>query len=90
MLKFADAVESRGEEIVAAESENTGKPIGLTTSEELSAAVDQLQFFAGAARVLEGKSAGEYMVGHTSYVRREQVGVIGQVAPWNYPMGMAV
>jgi betaine-aldehyde dehydrogenase len=90
MLKFADAVESRGEEIVAAESENTGKPIGLTTSEELSAALDQLRFFAGAARVLEGKSAGEYLAGHTSYVRREPVGVIGQVAPWNYPMGMAV
>jgi betaine-aldehyde dehydrogenase len=90
LLKFADAVESRAEEIIAVESENTGKPIGLTRSEEIPPMVDQLRFFAGAARVLEGRSAGEYMAGHTSYVRREPVGVCGQVAPWNYPMMMAV
>jgi len=90
LLKFADAVESRAEEIIAVESENTGKPIGLTRSEEIPPMVDQLRFFAGAARVLEGRSAGEYLAGHTSYVRREPVGVCGQVAPWNYPMMMAV
>ncbi|WP_347343698.1 gamma-aminobutyraldehyde dehydrogenase [Jatrophihabitans telluris] len=90
LLKFADALESRAEEIIAAESENTGKPLGLTRTEELPPAIDQIRFFAGAARVLEGKSAGEYMAGHTSYVRREPVGVCGQVAPWNYPMMMAV
>jgi betaine-aldehyde dehydrogenase len=90
LLKFADAVETRADEIVAAESENTGKPIALTLSEEIPPMVDQIRFFAGAARVLEGKSAGEYMPGHTSYVRREPIGVCGQVAPWNYPMMMAV
>jgi betaine-aldehyde dehydrogenase len=90
LLKFADAIESRAEEIIAVECENTGKPIALTRSEELPPMVDQLRFFAGAARVLEGRSAGEYMAGHTSYVRREPVGVCGQVAPWNYPMMMAV
>jgi betaine-aldehyde dehydrogenase len=90
LLKFADAMEARGEEIIAAECENTGKPIELTTTEELPPALDQIRFFAGAARVLEGRSAGEYMTGFTSYVRREPVGIIGQVAPWNYPMMMAV
>jgi betaine-aldehyde dehydrogenase len=90
LLKFADAVESRADEIVAVESENTGKPIALTLSEEIPPMVDQIRFFAGAARVLEGKSAGEYLAGHTSYVRREPVGVCGQVAPWNYPMMMAI
>jgi betaine-aldehyde dehydrogenase len=90
LLRFADALEARGAELVAAESENTGKPIELTSTEELAPSVDQLRFFAGAARLLEGKSAGEYLGGHTSYVRREPVGVVGQVAPWNYPMMMAV
>ncbi|MDT0263715.1 gamma-aminobutyraldehyde dehydrogenase [Jatrophihabitans lederbergiae] len=90
LLRFADAIEARAEELIAVESENTGKPLGLTRSEEIPPMVDQLRFFAGAARVLEGKSAGEYLVGHTSYVRREPVGVCGQVAPWNYPMMMAV
>ena len=90
LLKFADAMESRAEEIIAAECENTGKPIELTRTEEIPPAVDQIRFFAGAARLLEGRSAGEYLAGHTSYVRREPVGVIGQVAPWNYTMMMAV
>ncbi|HEX2904485.1 MAG TPA: gamma-aminobutyraldehyde dehydrogenase [Jatrophihabitans sp.] len=90
LLRFADAVEDRAEEIIAVESENTGKPIALTRSEEIPPMVDQIRFFAGAARVLEGKSAGEYLAGHTSYVRREPIGVCGQVAPWNYPMMMAV
>ncbi|HEV7206708.1 MAG TPA: gamma-aminobutyraldehyde dehydrogenase [Jatrophihabitans sp.] len=90
LLKFADAMEEHAEEIIAAECENTGKPIELTRSEEIPPAVDQIRFFAGAARTLEGRSAGEYMAGFTSYVRREPVGVVGQVTPWNYPMMMAV
>ncbi|MEU9026948.1 gamma-aminobutyraldehyde dehydrogenase [Streptomyces sp. NPDC048383] len=90
LLKIADAFEARADELVAAESENTGKPLGLTASEELPPMVDQIRFFAGAARLLEGRSAGEYMDGMTSIVRREPVGVCAQVAPWNYPMMMAV
>jgi betaine-aldehyde dehydrogenase len=90
LLKFADAMEARGEEIIAAECENTGKPIELTRTEELPPALDQIRFFAGAARLLEGRSAGEYMTGFTSYIRREPVGIVGQVTPWNYPMMMAV
>ncbi|HEY6596455.1 MAG TPA: aldehyde dehydrogenase family protein, partial [Asanoa sp.] len=90
LLKFADAVENRAAELVDAEVRNTGKPRQLTTDEELPPAVDELRFFAGAARMLEGKSAGEYMAGHTSYVRREPIGVCGQVTPWNYPLMMAI
>ncbi len=90
LLKIADAMEARADEFVAAESLNTGKPIGLTASEEIPPMVDQIRFFAGAARMLEGKSAGEYMEGHTSMIRREPIGVCAQVAPWNYPMMMAV
>jgi betaine-aldehyde dehydrogenase len=90
LLRMADAVEARAEEIIAAECRNTGKPIALTRSEEIPPLVDELRFFAGAARMLEGKSAGEYLANHTSYVRREPIGVIGQVTPWNYPMMMAV
>ncbi|PZS29871.1 MAG: gamma-aminobutyraldehyde dehydrogenase [Pseudonocardiales bacterium] len=90
LLKFADAMEERAEEIIAVECENTGKPIELTRSEEIPPALDQMRFFAGAARVLEGRGAGEYLSGFTSYVRREPVGVVGQVTPWNYPMMMAV
>jgi betaine-aldehyde dehydrogenase len=90
LLKFADAMEERAEEILAAECQNTGKPIELTRTEEIPPALDQIRFFAGAARMLEGRSAGEYLAGHTSYIRREPVGVVGQVAPWNYPMMMAV
>ena len=90
LLRFADALEARAEEIIAAECENTGKPIELTRSEEMPPALDQIRFFAGAARLLEGRSAGEYMSGFTSYIRREPVGVVGQVTPWNYPMMMAV
>jgi betaine-aldehyde dehydrogenase len=90
MFRFADAIEERAEELVRAESENTGKPFGLTMEEEIPAGVDQIRFFAGAARVLEGKSAGEYLEGYTSFIRREPIGVIGQVTPWNYPMMMAI
>jgi betaine-aldehyde dehydrogenase len=90
LLKIADAIESRAEEFVAIESENCGKPLGLTASEEVPPMVDQIRFFASAARNLEGKSAGEYMRGMTSFVRREPIGVCAQVTPWNYPMMMAV
>lgn len=90
LLKIADAIEDRQAEIIEIECRNTGKPISLTTSEEVPPMVDQIRFFAGAARNLEGKSAGEYMPGMTSMIRREPVGVIGQVTPWNYPMMMAV
>jgi betaine-aldehyde dehydrogenase len=90
LLKIADAIEARAGELVAVESKNTGKPLGLTASEELPPMVDQIRFFAGAARLLEGKSGAEYMEGLTSFVRREPVGVCAQVAPWNYPMMMAV
>jgi betaine-aldehyde dehydrogenase len=90
LIRIADAIEQRAEELVDAESENTGKPVGLTLQEEIPPMVDQIRFFAGAARLLEGRSAGEYMAGHTSYVRREPIGVCGAVTPWNYPMMMAV
>ena len=90
LIRIADALEDRAEEFVRAESENTGKPLGMTMSEEIPPMVDQIRFFAGAARALEGKSAGEYMAGHTSYVRREPIGVCGAVTPWNYPMMMFV
>jgi betaine-aldehyde dehydrogenase len=90
LLKMADALEKRADEFVAVECENTGKPIHLTEEEELPPSVDELRFFAGAARMLEGRSAGEYMKDHTSMIRREPVGVVGQVTPWNYPLMMAI
>lgn len=90
LLRFADAIEARADEFVRIEGENTGKPNALTASEEVPPMIDQLRFFAGAARVLEGRATGEYLAGHTSWIRREPVGVIGQVTPWNYPMMMAM
>src|SRR6516225_11388678 len=90
LLRIADAIEARADQFVKAESENTGKPIALTLSEEIPPMVDQIRFFAGAARMLEGRSAGEYMTGFTSMIRREPIGVCAQVTPWNYPMMMAV
>jgi betaine-aldehyde dehydrogenase len=90
LLRMADAVQARAEEIVRAECRNTGKPVALTMQEEMAPLLDELRFFAGAARLLEGKSAGEYLRDHTSWVRREPVGVCAQVTPWNYPMVMAV
>lgn len=90
LLKFADAIEKRADEFIKLEAQNTGKPWALTESEEIPPMLDQLRFFAGAARVLEGKAAGEYMKGHTSWIRREPIGVVGQVTPWNYPMMMAM
>src|SRR5215831_16994821 len=90
LLRMADAVAARAEEIVAAECRNTGKPVGITMAEEIPPLVDELRFFAGAARILQGTSAGEYLADHTSVLRREPVGVCAQVTPWNYPMMMAV
>ncbi len=90
LLKIADAIEDRAEDLVRAEVENTGKPYSLTMEEEIGPMADQIRFFAGAARILEGKSAGEYLEGYTSFIRREPVGVCAQVTPWNYPMMMAV
>ena len=88
--KIADAIESRSEELIQVESENTGKPIAVTRQEEIGPMLDQIRFFAGAARHLEGRSAAEYFKGHTSFIRREPIGVCAQVTPWNYPMMMAV
>ena len=90
LFRIADAFEARADELLDAEVQNTGKPRELTASEEIPPMVDQIRFFAGAARCLEGRSAGEYMAGHTSYIRREPIGVCAQVTPWNYPMMMAV
>lgn len=90
LLGFADDVEKAADQLVAAEGRNTGKPNHVTRAEEIPPMIDQIRFFAGAARILEGKSAGEYLAGHTSWIRREPLGVIGQVAPWNYPMMMAI
>ncbi len=90
LLRIADAIEERADELVDVECRNTGKPRELTASEEIPPMADQIRFFAGAARVLEGKSAGEYMENHTSFIRREPVGICAAVTPWNYPMMMAV
>ena len=83
LLRLADLVEEHADELVALESRNTGKPISLTAGEEIPPMVDQIRFFAGAARTLEGKAAAEYMPGDTSWIRREPIGVVGQVTPWN-------
>ncbi len=90
LLALAEIIERHGDEIARIEATDAGKPIEAVKSDELPAMVDNLRFFAGAARCLEGRAAGEYMEGHTSFVRREAVGVIGQVTPWNYPLMMAI
>ena len=90
LFRIADAIEARAEELVAVECANTGKPVAVTMSEEIPPMVDQIRFFAGAARHLEGKSAGEYLADHTSMIRREPIGVCAAVTPWNYPAMMAV
>ncbi len=90
LIRIADAFESRAEDLVRVECENTGKPYRLTMDEEIPPMVDQIRYFAGAARHLQGVAASEYLAGHTSFVRREPVGVCGAVTPWNYPMMMAV
>jgi betaine-aldehyde dehydrogenase len=90
LLRMADLIEARGEEIGDLESADAGKPRAAVMEDEVEVMADQLRFFAGAARCLEGRAAGEYMEGHTSFVRREPIGVIGQITPWNYPMMMMV
>jgi len=90
LLKLADAIEADAEEIVRIESQNVGKPAAVTMSEEIPPIVDNLRFFAGAARTQQGLSAGEYMAGFTSIIRREPIGVAGLIAPWNYPLMMAI
>jgi betaine-aldehyde dehydrogenase len=90
LFRIADAIADRAEELVGLECENTGKPFQLTMDEEIPPAVDQIRFFAGAARHLQGLAAAEYMAGHTSFIRREPVGVCGAVTPWNYPFMMAI
>ncbi|MGD1051078.1 MAG: gamma-aminobutyraldehyde dehydrogenase [Solirubrobacteraceae bacterium] len=90
LLGIAAAIEEHGEELAREEAINAGKPLASVLSDEIGVMADNLRFFAGAARCMEGRAAGEYMAGHTSIIRREPVGVIGQIAPWNYPMMMAV
>jgi betaine-aldehyde dehydrogenase len=90
MLRLADAIEEHAEEIAELEADNAGKPINAFRDDEIPFMVDNLRFFAGAARCLEGRAAGEYTGGYTSIIRREPIGVIGQIAPWNYPLMMAV
>lgn len=90
LFRIADAMAARAEEFADLESQDTGKPRATLVADEIEQSIDQLRFFAGAARSLEGRAAGEYLAGHTSYVRREPIGVIGQVTPWNYPLNMAV
>jgi 1-pyrroline dehydrogenase len=89
LLKLADAIDEHTEELAELESRNVGKPLGYAR-DEMPVCADNIRFFAGAARVLEGRSAGEYMRGYTSWVRREPIGVVGGIAPWNYPLMMAV
>ena len=90
MLQIARAIEERAEEINAVECKDTGKPLGLTMSEEMPYASDHFKFFGGASRLLQGLSAGEYLADHTSWIRREPIGVVGQVTPWNYPLLMMI
>jgi 1-pyrroline dehydrogenase len=89
LLKLADMLDANAEELARIESRNVGKPLGYAR-DEMPVCVDNLRFFAGAARLLEGKSAGEYMRGYTSMIRREPLGVVGGIAPWNYPLMMAI
>ena len=90
LIRIADALEARADEAAAIESENTGKPLSTLVEYEIAPSVDQIRFFAGAARNLEGKATAEYARDHTSSIRREPIGVIGQITPWNYPLNMAV
>jgi betaine-aldehyde dehydrogenase len=89
MLKIADVILEHGDELARIESENVGKPLAMTISEEIPPIADTFRFFAGAARTLEGRATGEYMKGFTSMLRREPMGVVGSIAPWNYPLMMA-
>jgi betaine-aldehyde dehydrogenase len=90
LLEMADALEEHGDELARMEAVNAGKPLAAARDDEIPVMADNLRFFAGAARCLEGRAAGEYMEGYTSFTRREAVGVIGQITPWNYPLMMAI
>ena len=90
LFRIADEVEKRADEFADLESQDTGKPRTTLVDDEILVSVDQIRFFAGAARILEGRATAEYMKDHTSSIRREPIGVIGQVTPWNYPLSMAV
>src|SRR6476646_6110493 len=90
LLRMADLIEERGEEIADLESADAGKPRGAVVEDEIPVMADNLRCFAGAARTMEGRAAGEYMEGHTSFIRREPIGVSGQITPWNYPLMMAI
>jgi len=90
LFRIADAMEARADEFAALESKDTGKPLASLVEDEILVSVDQIRFFAGEARHLSGMAAGEYMKDHTSFIRREPIGVVGQVTPWNYPLNMAV
>ena len=90
LLRLADRIEEHADDIVQLEAKNVGKPFAVTMSEEIPPIVDNLRFFGGAARTMEGRAAGEYMAGFTSYIRREPLGVAGLIAPWNYPLMMAI
>src|SRR3954465_3522494 len=89
LLKLADVIEENAEELAALESKNVGKPLSYA-KDEMPVSADNIRFFAGAARVLEGRAAGEYMRGYTSMLRREPIGIVAGIAPWNYPLMMAV
>src|SRR3712207_2788222 len=85
LLKLADALDEHAEELAHVESQNVGKPLPAAR-DEIPVSADNIRFFAGAARVLEGRATGEYMRGYTSMIRREPIGIVGQIAPWNYPL----
>jgi 1-pyrroline dehydrogenase len=89
LLKLADTIDEHGDELAEIESQNVGKPLSYA-KDEIPVCTDNIRFFAGAARLLEGKSAGEYMRGYTSMIRREPLGIVGGIAPWNYPLMMAI
>src|SRR4030095_7824088 len=89
LLKLADLIDEHTEELAQLESQNVGKPLAAAR-DEMPVCADNLRFFAGAARILEGRATGEYMAGYTSWIRRKPIGIIGQIAPWNYPLMMAV
>jgi aminobutyraldehyde dehydrogenase len=89
LLKLADLIDEHTEELAQLESQNVGKPLAAAR-DEMPVCADNLRYFAGAARILEGRAAGEYMAGYTSWIRREPIGIVGQIAPWNYPLMMAV
>ena len=89
LLKLADAISAQAETPAQLESLNCGKPLHCVINDEMPAIVDVFRFFAGAARCLPGMAAGEYLEGHTSMIRRDPVGVVASIAPWNYPLMMA-